>query len=354
MELLSTFRRHISTIAFVGGFLLDAFTIDRVDGSYSNLVFVFYLLIAGAGIILVHGAQTKRFTWAPLIRLQEWLTILVQFPIGGLFSGMLIFYFKSASVWVSWPFLVTLACLLVGNEFFTKRYERLVFQIAIFYITLFMYIVLITPVLLNTMGAGTFVLAGMVSLLVIVLFLRVIMRLFPLVYKTSIAPLWGVVGGIFITMHMLYFTNLIPPVPLALKSAGIYHSVVRDGNVYRLLGEEAPWYAFWRLTNYTVHKDSNEALYCFSAVFAPTLLRTTIQHVWQHKDTNGMWVAESTASFPVLGGREGGYRGYTIKRNPEEGKWRCLVETERGQVIGRLDFEVVGVSAPVRKVEMIL
>jgi hypothetical protein len=334
-------RKHISLIAFVGGFLVDTLTLDRVDGVYGNVVFAGYLFVAGMGIVLVHGVQTGRFSWWVLSRVQAWLPILIQFPIGGLFSGLLIFYFKSATVWVSWPFLATLALLLVGNEFFTKRYERLVFQLAIFNIALTMYCVLVAPVILGTMGSGTFVLATLVALLIMIAFLHLIMHLFPHVYKTSILGVWGVTGGVFLGMQVLYFGNFIPPVPLALKSAGVYHSVVRDGAVYRAQAELPSRHEFWRTTSYVVHLAPNEALYCFSAVFAPTDLRTNIAHVWERKDPEKGWVRDTPIAFPVFGGREGGYRGYTIRKNPEAGRWRCSVETERGQVIGRVDFSVV-------------
>ena len=48
-----------------------------------------------------------------------------------------------------------------------------------------------------------------------------------------------------------------------------------------------------------------------------------------------------------MGGRDGGYRGYSVKRDPTAGHWRVNVVTEFGQVIGRVSFEVVVVQEPV-------
>ena len=34
---------------------------------------------------------------------------------------------------------------------------------------------------------------------------------------------------IFVGMNVLYFTNLIPPIPLSLKDSGVYHSIKKYG-----------------------------------------------------------------------------------------------------------------------------
>ncbi len=45
-------------------------------------------------------------------------------------------------------------------------------------------------------------------------------------------------------------------------------------------------------------------------------------------------------SFPINGGRDGGYRGYTIKRNPIAGEWRVDFATADGHLLGRERFTV--------------
>jgi hypothetical protein len=275
---------------------------------------------------------------------------VVQIPLGGLFSGFIIFYTKSASFSSSWPFLALLIALFVGNEFFQKRYERLVFQVSIFYVALFTYLVLITPTVLGTIGTSTFILAGLLSLFVIILMLQAVMRLFPDVYRRSVRALFLSIGGVYLGFHLLYFSNAIPPVPLALKDIGIYHSVVRDDGLYKVIYEAPHQYAFWRTTSPVFHYTPNEATYCFSSVFAPTRLRTKIYHSWQRNTEPGGWVRESRIPFSIDGGRNEGYRGYTIKPNIRAGEWRCVVETETGQVIGETHFSAVEVAEPVGRV----
>lgn len=47
-----------------------------------------------------------------------------------------------------------------------------------------------------------------------------------------------------------------------------------------------------------------------------------------------------------MGGREGGYRGYSVKGNLFAGEWRVNVTTERGQSLGRTSFTVVDIPFP--------
>jgi len=44
--------------------------------------------------------------------------------------------------------------------------------------------------------------------------------------------------------------------------------------------------------------------------------------------------------FPIVGGREGGYRAYSVKSQPASGRWRVDIETAEGQLIGRVPFSV--------------
>lgn len=337
-------RKHISAIAFAIGFVIDTLTLTRIDLLYENFVFVSYLCTALVGILLVHSVETRLFAPKILLRVRAWLPVLIQLPLGGLFSGFLIFYTKSASVFTSWPFLAVLFTLFIGNEFFHKRYEKLVFQISLFYFALFSYLVLVTPIVLNTIGTSTFVFAGILSLFAISLILQLIRKLFPKLYQQGAQLLWWIIGITYVGFNILYFTNIIPPVPLALKEIGIYHSVVHAGTDYLVSYERPVWYEAWRDTGSIFHRTQGEAVYCFSSVFAPTHLSTQIYHSWQRKTKEGTWVRETLIPYTIDGGRNGGYRGYTFKQNLTEGTWRCVVETKQRQVIGETRFNVIDVG----------
>ena len=119
-------------------------------------------------------------------------------------------------------------------------------------------------------------------------------------------------------------------------------------NEYRLLGEPTEWYEAYLRYNAVFHRVPGESAYVYTAIFAPTGLNATVFHEWQRYDVNTEeWITEETIPFYIVGGRDGGYRGYSIKSGVSPGKWRVDVVTEFGQLIGRVSFRVVGVFEPV-------
>ena len=89
-------------------------------------------------------------------------------------------------------------------------------------------------------------------------------------------------------------------------------------------------------------------MYVYTAIFAPSGISTNIVHEWQrHDETSGKWVTEHRLTFHITGGREGGYRGYSLKKDVTPGEWRVNVTTDYGQLIGRAPFRVEAVSDPV-------
>ncbi len=68
-------------------------------------------------------------------------------------------------------------------------------------------------------------------------------------------------------------------------------------------------------------------------------------HVWEWYDpAQKKWVEKSKVAFPINGGRNNGYRGYSNISDVPAGKWRVTIETTEGQAIGRIEFAVQEVS----------
>jgi len=333
-------ERKISAGALFAGFLFDAFTLQRIDLLYENFVFVSHLTIVAVSIFLINYLEPKSFNWNVAEKVKTLLPVLVQFSFGALFSGFFIFYSRSASLVNSWPFVLILLVLLLGNETFRERYKRLTFQVGIYFIAIFSYLIFLIPILINKIGAWVFIASGVISLLVISLFLYALSKVIPSRIQQNKKALFRAVSGIFIVINILYFTNLIPPIPLALKVGEVANKVERTGGEYKLFAETKPLYDFIDFRNpITIQKGA--PAYFFSSVFAPADLNTGVVHVWQYFDKEkGDWVTESRISFHISGGRDEGYRGYTIKENIREGKWRVSVENSRGQVLGSTSFKV--------------
>jgi len=327
------YERYMLPIAFFTGFVWDSLTLRRIDLLYENLVFLMYIFVAGAGIILVN-ISFKYVRFAPLF---------MQFAFGGLFSGFVVFYFRSASFMASWPFLALLLFFLVGNEVFKKQYLRLVFQLSVFFTVLFSYAIFAVPVFIGKMGDGVFLVSGVLSLFLMGLLVFILNFSIPgKIYHVRRA-LFSSILGIYLLLNIFYFTNIIPPIPLSLKTFGVYHSVEKNSaGEYAVSFEPMPWYAWGERMNPVFHWTPGAPVYVFSAVFAPVKINTSVSHKWSYFDEKtGKWIETNRIGFSVVGGRDGGYRGYTVKNSIMPGRWRVDVVTGRGQVLGRLNFNVV-------------
>lgn len=98
----------------------------------------------------------------------------------------------------------------------------------------------------------------------------------------------------------------------------------------------------------------NARLYVFSAVFAPADLDVVIAHDWSYYDeTSGRWVDRGRPTFPIEGGRDAGYRGFSFNSGIEAGRWRVDIETERGQILGRVRFGVEFIAEQPELIELI-
>lgn len=338
-QFVSRYERHLSALTLVGGFTFDLLLAKRPDSIADNILLLFYLTLAAFLIIQLNRS----------VRL--WMLLVLQFCFGGLASNLIILYGKSGSFGGSALFIAFLVALLVGNEFLKTRYAHLRFNIAVYYVLLLSYCVIAVPTfILHTLGTRTFLISGVISLAMMAGVIS-LLRIFALRdnKKKQLWEMRGLIVGVFLAFNVLYFLNIIPPVPLSLKSAGIYHSVVKnDSGDYIGTFEKKKWYEFWRDTADVYHVAAGQPAYCFSAVFAPGELSTPIIHKWEYfYETTGRWITASIVQFPITGGRAEGYRGFSQKQVLEVGQWRCTVQTTKGQVIGYITFEVeMGSSTP--------
>lgn len=337
-------RRHWLTLAFIFGFVVDNLTLNRVDQLFDNVILLSYVLLAMLSILLLYAGIAERFGERTNIFLKKWSPVLMQYAFGGLLSGMLIFYGRSGSIMESWPFILMILGVIYGNETIKNRQSRLVYNLVIFFIGLFAYIVLVVPVLLGKMGAWVFVGSGLIALLIMYVFFGAIERVVPNFIQLQKRNVVFIIGLIYVVLNTLYFTNFIPPIPLSLKHVGIYHSVVPNETTgtYTLTFEKPTWWAWYRNSDEAFHYAKGEAIYCYASVFAPARLATDVYHTWEYYDeVERVWKEHARIPYSISGGRGEGYRGYTYIEGYHEGTWRCVVETARGQVIGKETFKIV-------------
>ncbi len=341
-EMIRWYERYVAPIALLLGFLLDSFVLlDRVDVLFGNIVLLSYLVLAGIGIVTLNIVASGRIQNRALLAISPFVPVIVQFFFGALFSAYLSLYSRSAGIALSWIFVLGLALLLVGNERFRVRYTKLSFQIAIYFTALYSFLIFFIPLIFKKIGTPVFILSGLVSVLVIAFLVAVLRILVPERVREAHLRIGRNIFGIYIMFNVLYFSNLIPPLPLALKESGVFHSIVRTGAGYRLTEEKKPWRVRYLNAPADVHIPKDSDVYVFTAIFAPSGLTTSIRHEWQlYDDLSNQWETLSNVKFSIRGGRDGGFRGYSKKFNPAPGEWRVNVLTESGLVIGRTYFIV--------------
>lgn len=336
------FERPISSLSLIAGFVFDALTLKRVDTLWENLWILGHLIIVGVFIVLINAKDNEEGDERDPSKAHFWFVNILQFFFGGILSTYLVFYFRSANIWTTWPFIIILASAFFANESFKRHYIRLSFQVSLFFLSLYSFAIFLIPVILHNIGMWIFVLSGVVSLLIIVIFINFLFKLNKNNNIESKRKITFLVFGIFVLVNFLYFTNMIPPIPLSLKDADVYHSIKKDfGGNYTVTHEKRGITRYLRLYS-DFNKKSDEPVYVYSAIFSPKNLNLTIIHEWQHLDMQTKkWSTESVVSLRVVGGRDDGFRTYSMRTKTEDGKWRVNIKTKQGQTIGRLYFNII-------------
>jgi len=348
-QTVATVKRYWMTLAFLLGFVVDNLTLNQVDQVFDNLILATYVTLAMGSMLLLYASIAEKLPQAINARVRRYAPLALQYSFGGLLSGMLIFYGRSGAWAASWPFLAIILLAILGNELIHDRVNRLRYNIAILFVGLFSYLILLIPVLTGFMGPWIFVGSGALAVLVMVGFIRVLALVIPRFVEFQMKAMIFIIGVIFASFNFLYFTNIIPPIPLSLKSVGIYHSVMKfENGDYQVTFEKGAWWQPFKNSNSVFHPIAGDNIFCFAQVFAPTKLATDIVHVWEYKNEEiGKWEKKFSLTYPISGGRSDGYRGYTLIKNYQDGKWRCSVETTRGQVLGREVFTIDSTEPPV-------
>ncbi|MDD3607719.1 MAG: DUF2914 domain-containing protein, partial [Candidatus Moranbacteria bacterium] len=197
--------------------------------------------------------------------------------------------------------------------------------------------------------------SGLISLVILYIFLLGLKFIAKEKFAKSKKILACSIASIYLVTNILYFANLIPPIPLSLKEAGIYHSIYRNNTgKYVAEAEEKSLFSYFSFHD-NIHIVKGDSLYAHSAIFSPALFKKKIVHDWQKYDQiSKKWTSVYQIDLITVGGRDGGYRTYSYIKNIAPGEWRVSVETSDHKIIGRLRFDVTQVDAePVLKSEVL-
>ncbi len=336
------FERPISSLSLIFGFIFDTITLKRLDTLWENVWILGHIVIVGIFIALIHIRENEEGDEKNPSKIHFWFVNILQFFFGGLLSTFLVFYFRSTDIFSTWPFLLILVIAFIANESLKRHYIRFSFQISLFFLSIYSFAIFFLPILMHQIGAKIFLLSGLFSLIFIAFFISILFYFIKDKFTESKKLILFLILGIFVLINFLYFTNLIPPIPLSLKDAGVYHSVEKkqDGN-YLVTNEVYDWRKYFQM--YPIYNETiNSPIYIYSAIFSPKNLNLDIVHEWQHYDEiNSKWKIESTIGLSVIGGRDGGFRTYSMRSNLASGKWKVYIKTKQGQTIGSVRFKIL-------------
>ncbi len=324
------------------GVTADFVTFTSINITAAFVLLGVYALIAGGAILFLNAYNAETVLKLKNVWRYLWLStpLVLQFAFGALLSASFIFYFFSGTIFISWPFIGLIVFLMISNEIFRHYYLRPTVQVGAYYFILFTLASIILPFASRAISLSIFIFSGTISLILVAGYIAILLRIAPS-SRSSLARFAIVVSIIFFFMNGLYFLNIIPPIPLAIREAVLAHEIKRVNNKYVLLAEEEPFLERF-LPGETFHKAEDGKVYVYTAIFAPRGLAATIVHNWQYYDeARGEWVSRDRLSFPITGGAKTGYRGFSVKSQVPPGRWRVDVETERGQVLGRISFRVL-------------
>jgi hypothetical protein len=171
----------------------------------------------------------------------------------------------------------------------------------------------LVPVLFHRIGVDIFLYSGFISLGLIFFFLLILSRVSKEKFRNSKTYIYMSVVGVYVGINFLYFTNLIPPLPISIEDSGVYYSITRsdDGNYsarYKYLGLISHILFYPKVS---IQEESD--IYAYSAVFSPTYFDTSVIHEWQHYDeVNKVW---TTATFKRLDRNHYLLDGYPVTSN---------------------------------------
>ncbi|MEO8047943.1 MAG: DUF2914 domain-containing protein, partial [Nitrospirota bacterium] len=273
-----------------------------------------------------------------LINAKPYYPKAMQFLLGGLFSAYAVFYSRSATLTGTGVFLGLLVLLLMANEFLRNRLLNVRLLVALFALASFSFFTFFLPVMVGTIGTRVFLLGAALTVGVTLLVVQLIYRRNPDPSQKKMVSVGGPAIAFIGLLIGFYFLNWIPPVPLSMKFGGMYREVQKQDDRF-VLGFDRQWYQVWERSQNPFPAD--EPVYCFTAVFAPVALNTTVYHHWYFRtNSDKPFIHADRIPIKIAGGREGGYRAYTFKQRLDPGDWRVDVETEDGRVVGRVSAVV--------------
>lgn len=336
-------KEYALVLFFVGGFIWDSLTLGRIDRWYSNIILFSYLSLLSLSLYIFNRSPDGCWKNTILEPYQDYAPLGVQFFLGGLSSAYVIFFFRSVSFTKTSVFFLLLVFLLFANELLKHHLSNKYFQFGAYFFVNFTFFIFFIPVATGVMSTFIFLISGLIALGITLFFVSYIYWKSPSTrQEVSLKKLSTLIIAIYILLNGFYYFNLIPPVPLALKTGLMAQDVEEIQNSYWVTYKPAQKWELWRTFDHTITYAPGDTIYAFTSIFAPTDLQESVFHRWKwYNSAKDKWVITDKIGYNIKGGRLGGYRGYTYKTNLKPGRWEIDVITKQGLILGTIDFTLI-------------
>lgn len=335
------YLKHATTVLFLFGFLTDMVLLPDVNNPITKYLGLSYIVAVGLLIafrewVIARNAANERER-----RLFSLSSFGIAYLSGAALSFVFVYALRSAALSVSWPLFLILVLCMVANEFFATHTYRFTLDIMVLFIALAFYVVFNAPFMVNTQNNFVFLCSIIISITVSLLYVAIISRISE-TSEEETPKMYALGVGIPMFIGMLYTLNMIPGVPLSLTEGGIYHNVVKTETGRYIVEEEVDQRLVSSLfTKVHTISSSQGDVFFLSAIRAPKNMTAPISHVWEYYDEKGnKWIESTVVPFNLSGGREDGYRAYSVKQNIFEGLWRVTVKVDDKRIVGRVKFYI--------------
>ncbi len=340
---------------FFAGFLFDVVLLHRIDSTpllvhQGTYLLLTSLLVAWDHHLSVVGKEPEGF----LGKVASYRLWVMHFFLGTLLNAFAVFYFRASSGLYGALFMVTLAAIIIANELPRFRSQGPVVRVALLSFAVTSYLAYLLPVLYGELRVWHYLVAVALGVGATVGLWQVFTRLTTdptWTFRRAVAP--GL--SVQVALLLLYFLEVVPPVPLSLKHIGLYHSVEvaksEHGRHYRLKFEAPPAWQFWKRTRSLLQVGPGDKAWAFVSIFAPTRFHDRVTFAWDFDDPQRGWVPWGKPfSTSLTGGNEEGFRTFAYTTPLHSGAYRVRVLTADDREIGRESFEVELAAEPVSPV----
>ncbi|MDH4468140.1 MAG: DUF2914 domain-containing protein [Bacteriovoracaceae bacterium] len=324
---------------FIGGVIFDIFTLSAIDDAVSIIQQILYLLIIGT-LITVESLVPQGLIKIPKKWENAWQyhPLAIHFLLGSLLSAYSLFFIKSSSLFSSFLFIIFIIGIMIANEIKSLQESSWNFKWALYTLCLFCFFSMMIPTLLGFVGWIPFFISLALTVFFQVIYFSYLKKKnveVSFLKRRVLAPGVSVIS----LFTLFYILGWIPPVPLAASNLGIYHLVERKGNDYQLSHERPEW-RIWHSGDQEFLARPGDKIYFFAKLFSPGRFNDVVILHWYFHDPKWGWQSTDHIPMKISGGRQDGYRGFSVKQNYSEGEWRISVETTDKREIGRIYLTV--------------